>query len=102
MAFYGAEVAVPGSATSVYSLLSLTPDRQKACEVRIQYVDGGASQLCIGSSSAVTTAANRAAELSAGEVFQMGGDTNTRLDLTQIFLVGTVGAGNIALVGFVY
>jgi hypothetical protein len=97
MAFYGGEAAVPASATSIASLLSITDSGRKHYKtILLRNATGAANPAFVGPST-VTTSANRAAVLAATDTNPtslIGGPAES-LNIDQIFIIGTVNAANI-------
>lgn len=99
-----AEVAVPGTATSLASLLSLTTTSigaTKCREVHLRSSPGAANDAFFGG-AAVTTAANRGGILRATDTLDivLGGTETCLIDLNDIYLVGTVAGANVVFIAY--
>lgn len=95
MAFRGGEFAVPGSPTPLSTLLGITEDsRRKAKFLSLQSITGAANPVYVGESN-LTATTNRHRELAtAGSLAEFHADA-LDIDLSQVYVVGTVAAGNI-------
>lgn len=98
--FTGGEFLVTGTATSVATALGLTGLDKVHCTQLLLRNDSGAANDAFVGPSTVTTAANRAAQLRAADVYPT--ILSGPLNLETIFLVGTAAAGNIIHIAVVY
>lgn len=107
MAVFCQEAAVPAAATALHTLLGITAGQGKNhwSKVIIRNNPAAANDAYFGNSS-VTTTTNRGGVLRATdtmphEIDNGGGGSPNAVDITKIFIIGTVNAANIIFVTLV-
>lgn len=104
MAYRAGEFAVAASATSLATALGITDlARQHVKKVILRNNPAAANDAYVGMSN-VTTGANRGAVLRATDTYPhvIGSDAAPALvDLTKVFVIGTVNAANIIFASWI-
>jgi hypothetical protein len=103
MAMYGAQFALTATATSLFTAIGgVVGDSSKRYAKAINVKNAAAAiNICyLGPSTVTNVPANAFAEISAGTTFNSSpsGSNTHNIDLTQVFIVGTVGAANVAFI----
>jgi hypothetical protein len=104
MGFKGTEVLVPAAATSLATLLGLPADLSRACrELTLRLASTATGPLSVGSTSAVSTTANRAAVLLATDTYptKFKGDNQSAINLGDVWVIGTATAGDVIFVAYI-
>lgn len=94
MAFHSGEFAVAASATALSTALGITDSTKFHAKVVILRNARAAANNAFVGDSTVTTAANRGDDLAAGTQLILDSSGHWGLDLSKIFVIGTVAAGN--------
>ncbi len=103
MGFNGTEVAVPATATSIATLLSLPADLSRVCKQLILRLDTAAVNPAYWGEAAVTTTTGRAGVLvnTDTRAVEIGAGDANAINLGDVYLVGTVAPTNIVFVSYV-
>jgi len=101
VAFNGGEALVPGTATSISSLLSITDPSQKAYkQINLQVL--GAATAYVGGSNVTTTANRRGVLLTTATLpYTIGQGDGESVNTDFVYIVGTAAGGNIVVIALV-
>jgi hypothetical protein len=93
----GGQYLITATATNITDALSLTGNLHFA-KITIKNADGAGNTLYIGNSNVTAVPANAHLELAAGKAYTFGGDGLGLYSSSDIYLIGTADAANIAFI----
>jgi hypothetical protein len=97
---HGGQWTITATATSIASALALPDSASKRhfTKVTVKNADGAANSLYAGPAFVTATPTFAQVELGAGDSYTWGGVSGTSVDTSQIYLIGTAAAGNVAFI----
>jgi hypothetical protein len=100
-AIIGGQVAASTTATTVTAALGLSAGKDVR-KLTIKNAAGAANKLYLGDSDVTNVPENAHVELSADQAYEYWSSESHRVNTSDVYIVGTVNAANIAFINGVF